>query len=438
MKPFPARFFTAMSYPAPERCFRNRLPDSRRSHQPSDSAAAPPISGHALLLLQSPPAILSDNFLSAALHLKDEVVQATWSNSSATPRKNLSIYTGTLGTAFLCFRAYQATGNLQDLHLCRDIIQACSAASASMRQCPTFLLGVPGIFALGAAAAKCFGNKQEVDRYVKLLGEIGKESALVVSSDRNGTPYELLYGRAGYLWATLFVNKQLGYEAISANIVRPILDSIIAGGRAKGSETSCPLMYQWHGKAYWGAAHGLAGIMHCLLHFQLKEEDTEAVKCVLKYMIENRFPESKNYPSRKGNKEDKLVQWCHGAPGLALTLCKAAEVFPEEPDFKKAAVEAAEVVWERGLLRKVGICHGISGNAYTFLALYRLLGEDVYLHRAKAFGCFLLDCARNLIASGDMHGGDHPYSLFEGLAGMSFLWLDLVNPESAKFPGYEV
>lgn len=137
MKPFRARFFTAMSYPAPERCFRNRLLDSGRSHQPSDSAAAAsasPISDGALLRLQSPPAILSDNFLSAALHLKDEVVQATWSNTSATPRKNLSIYTGTLGTAFLCFRAYQATGNLQDLHLCRDIIQACSAASASMRR----------------------------------------------------------------------------------------------------------------------------------------------------------------------------------------------------------------------------------------------------------------------------------------------------------------
>ena len=47
---------------------------------------------------------------------------------------------------------------------------------------------------------------------------------------------------------------------------------------------------------------------------------------VLKYMIKNRFVESKNYPSRLENKEDKLVQWCHGAPGVALTLCKAAEV----------------------------------------------------------------------------------------------------------------
>ena len=65
---------------------------------------------------------------------------------------------------------------------------------------------------------------------------------------------------------------------------RPILDVIIASGREKGSE-SCTLLYYWHGKAYWGAAHGLSGIIHCLLHFTLQEEDEKAVKSVLKYMI---------------------------------------------------------------------------------------------------------------------------------------------------------
>ena len=90
------------------------------------------------------------------------------------------------------------------------------------------------------------------------------------------------------------------------------------------------------------------------------------------------------------------------------------------------------------MLRKVGICHGISGNAYVFLALYRLLDEDVHLHRARAFGLFLLNNARDLIASGEMHGGDHPYSLFEGLGGMCCLLFDLVKPKTSRFPGYEI
>ena len=33
-----------------------------------------------------------------------------------------------------------------------------------------------------------------------------------------GMPYELLYGRAGFLWAALFVNKHVGEDTISASI----------------------------------------------------------------------------------------------------------------------------------------------------------------------------------------------------------------------------
>jgi hypothetical protein len=37
------------------------------------------------------------------------------------------------------------------------------------------------------------------------------------------------------------------------------------------------------------------------------------------------------------------------------------------------AIAASDVVWERGLLKKgVGLCHGISGNAYLFLYLFRV------------------------------------------------------------------
>jgi len=103
-----------------------------------------------------------------------------------------------------------------------------------------------------------------------------------------------------------------------------------------------------------------------------------------------------------------------------------------------AAVEAGEVVWNRGLLRKVGICHGISGNAYVFLSLYQLTGDVKHLYRAKAFACFLLDRAHKLISEGEMHGGDRPYSLFEGLGGMAYLFLDMIDPSLSKFPAYEL
>lgn len=168
-------------------------------------------------------------------------------------------------------------------------------------------------------------------------------------------PNELLYGRAGFLWACSFLNKNIGRETISPTQIvrnftnfdhvcflimngslflrnffmqRAVVAEVIKSGRKMG-KGKCPLMYEWHGKRYWGAAHGLAGIMHVLMDMELKADEVEDVKATLHYMIRNRFP-SGNYPSSEGSESDRLVHWCHGAPGVALTLIKAAKVWTME------------------------------------------------------------------------------------------------------------
>lgn len=139
--------------------------------------------------------------------------------------------------------------------------------------------------------------------------------------------YDLMYGRAGFLWAALFINKYLGPETLTNELLMPIVDAVLAAGRTGASDnTACPLMYRWHGTRYWGAANGLAGILQVLLHFPLSEEDAEDVKGTLRYMMSNRFPHSGNYPVSEGNPRDMLVQWSHGATGMAMTLCKASQV----------------------------------------------------------------------------------------------------------------
>ncbi|KHN36800.1 LanC-like protein 2 [Glycine soja] len=143
---------------------------------------------------------------------------------------------------------------------------------------------------------------------------------------------------------------------------RSVADEVTMAGRQLGRKGRCPLMYEWHGKKYWGAAHGLAGIMHVLKDMELKPDEVEDVKGMLRYVINNRFPWG-NYPSSEGSENDRLVHCCHGAPGLTLTL-----VFGEK-EFLQATVDAGEVVWKRGLLKRVGICHDIGGNTYVFLSL---------------------------------------------------------------------
>ncbi|KAJ9550181.1 hypothetical protein OSB04_014226 [Centaurea solstitialis] len=381
-----------------------------------------------LKLLSTPYPTLSEKLKRAALDLKETIVVETW-GFTGQKVEDFTLYRGTLGTAFLLLKSYQVTGNKNDLDLSSEIIKVCDSASSSSRVV-TFLIGRAGVCALGAVVAKHQGNEQMLDYYLTQFKEIK------VGED---VPDEIIRGRAGYLWACLFLNKNLGDGTIPSTHTddkmeqSAVVDKIVENGRKLGATTTCPLMFEYNGERYWGAAHGLAGVMHVLMNFELAPDVLADVKATLKYMINNRFS-SGNYPREEDKRKDDLVYWCHGAPGVALTLVKAAK----DKEFLEAAEDAAEVVWKRGLLKKVGICHGISGNAYVFLSLYRMTGNVELLHKAKAFACFLLDRAHKLISEGQMHGGDTSYFLFEGIGGMAHLFLDMTDPANARFPGYEL
>ncbi|KAI3915576.1 hypothetical protein MKW92_042598 [Papaver armeniacum] len=377
-----------------------------------------------LKLLSLPYSSLSEKLKEKSLGLKETIVRETWGHGGRRVQ-DFTVYTGSLGIAYLLFKSYQVTNKKNDLNLCSEIVQDCDTSSKNSRNV-TFLCGRAGVCALGAVAAKHSGDERLLNHYLTQL------QAIKLPRD---IPNELLYGRAGFLWACSFLNKHIT-GVVSSSFTGAVVKEMIDEGRRLSNKGTCPLMYEWHGKKYWGAAHGLAGIVHVLMDMELKPDEVEDVKGTLRYMIQNRFP-SGNYPSSEESESDRLIHWCHGSPGVALTLVKAAEVFGDE-DFLRAAIDAGEVVWERGLLRRVGICHGVSGNAYVFLSLYRLTGNVKYLYRAKAFACFLLDKADKLISEGKMHGGDHPYSLFEGLGGMAYFFLDMILPAQARFPGYEL
>ncbi|XP_076939260.1 lanC-like protein GCR2, partial [Bidens hawaiensis] len=287
-----------------DRFFNNNLPEFITEQDPP-----PPPETTANHLLYLPYNSFSDQLKHAALDLKQTIVKETWGKSG----NDYSLYTGDLGTALLVFKAYKVTHDKKDLDLCNEIVKACDSASFGSSRV-TFICGLAGAYALGAVVAKEANDDNLCDYYLTRF------RAIKIPKD---LPNELLYGRAGYLWACLFLNKNLGPNTVSSTHMRTITDEIIKSGRKMGTK-KCPLMYEWHGKRYWGAAHGLAGIMHVLLDMDLTEDELEDVKSTLFYMIKNRFP-SGNYPSSEGSESDRLVHWCHGAPGVAFTVAKAAK-----------------------------------------------------------------------------------------------------------------
>lgn len=133
---------------------------------------------------------------------------------------------------------------------------------------------------------------------------------------------------------------------------------------------------------------------------------------------------------KKRNTEKRLVHWCHGAPGAIYFFLKAYLIF-NEPKYLLACKTAADLIWEKGLLRKgPGICHGISGNGYVFLMLYKVTKEPRYLYRAAKFAEFLT--APRFMREANIP--DRPYSLYEGVAGTVCFLNDLIHFNQANFP----
>ncbi|KAE9412075.1 hypothetical protein Angca_003868 [Angiostrongylus cantonensis] len=103
----------------------------------------------------------------------------------------------------------------------------------------------------------------------------------------------------------------------------------------------------------------------------------------------------------------------------------------------QAALRCGELIWEKGVLKKgPGICHGVGGNGYALLMLYRASGNEEWLQRARCFGLLLLD--KKIRAA--QRTPDSPFSLFEGLSGALCFMVDLVpeNIDRAQFPLYPV
>lgn len=138
-------------------------------------------------------------------------------------------------------------------------------------------------------------------------------------------PCELLNGRVGFLYAALFINKYISEEMVLWSMTGPVVDAVLASGRAHATP-ECPLMYPWKSRRYFGASHGLAGIIQILLHFPLTEQDNKDIKGTLHYIVKKRYSRGNYRVSVEDERGDRLVHWCQGAPGITMTLCKALEV----------------------------------------------------------------------------------------------------------------
>ncbi|CBI38211.3 unnamed protein product, partial [Vitis vinifera] len=194
---------------------------------------------------------------------------------------------GFLGQLTCCSEAYLVTANKTDLGLCSEIVKACDSTSFGSKDI-TFICGRAGVCALGAVVVKYSGDERLMNYYLSRFNEIKLPRSL---------PDELLYGRVGFLWACLFLNKHIGQGTVPPTYTGAVVSEIIKNGIRLANKGRCPLMFEWYGEKYWGAAHGLVGIMHVLMRMELIIDEKEMLKhrgcCSFSHDVMSKVPSSR-------------------------------------------------------------------------------------------------------------------------------------------------
>lgn len=124
------------------------------------------------------------------------------------------------------------------------------------------------------------------------------------------------------------------------------------------------------------------------------------------------------------------VQWCHGAPGMIISVARLGV----SDDAHGALLSAAgELVWRVGPISgNACLCHGTGGNGFAFLALFARTGEERWLERARAFAMHALAQTERLRAA----TGRGRYTLFTGDLGAALLAAACLTLDPA-FPGID-
>jgi lantibiotic modifying enzyme len=341
------------------------------------------------------------------------------------------LYVGLAGIAFMFLKLSQSSvkDEFPSLQLAKDYSHAANEIierNASKKYI-SLLSGNAGVHFTSAAINKANNESNDVDVKNLLRGlEIFKHPDYL-----DDGADEMLVGRCGFTLGILWLQKFTNTEIVSKDQMNNMAQIILSSGRkyAQRNECKVPLMYQYHGREYLGAAHGISAILFFLLSIPLNKNDLKDVKITIDALLDLQN-EAGNFPSKFNKPDAELVHWCHGAPGMIYLMAKAYKIFNEQK-YLDSCIKCGEIVWQKGLLKKgPGLCHGIASSGYVFLILFRLTNEEKYFYRAFVFAKFLKD--EKFVNEARIP--DRPFSLYEGTAGTVCFLLDLLHHETAEFP----
>lgn len=374
--------------------------------------------------------------------------------NNVTTRRRGDLYVGDAGIAYMYLKLHLAESTKKiftqksGLDLARLYIESAKKCVSGRKEKSLALLsGDAGIHAVSAVINYVSGDLEQMEKDLNLFleGFIVCKELYYAGNDSSD---EFLVGRSGYLAGIYWLNSMINPMPISNEIIHEICSVMLESGRrySEKEQLPIPIMYEYHGKEYLGAAHGLCSILWSFLEspwflkpsssqnfIKIPTTKLQEIKKALDCLLELQDSDG-SFPTKWSDFGRTLIHWCHGSPGTIYLLAKAYLIFGDEI-YLTACIKCADNIWDKGLLLKgFGICHGLAGNGYTFLLMYRLTGDKKYLYRAGRFMEFLT----NKDFKTKARTPDRPFSLFEGLAGTVCYLIDVISPDVAYFPFMDV
>ena len=319
-----------------------------------------PFKSHLHLIVPTLSREIVEMLLGAIQDLKNQLLEIACSKTLL----DFSIYTGIAGIALSLWETgFVAEARSIILTRWNDALHSI----LNTRRKAQLITGPTGFMIV---ASLILSKISEVETKFGMALDTSVREIIQLCNDRS-SPCEFLYGAAGGLYCVRFLRRISHQVSNIASLLNDLESQLVS---KIIMEHQSGLGWPWHGEFYIGAAHGSAGILLQLLRTPLADQDGRirgfVAEQVQLLITTGKYPDGGNFKSSVSCRRDRLVQWCHGAPGVALLLQEASRkrLLPSL-ELSRELEEALRVTSDRGLLSKwTGLCHGLAGNGLILLS----------------------------------------------------------------------
>jgi hypothetical protein len=341
-----------------------------------------------------------------------------------------------VGHAYANLRLYKNTHNVTHLNNAKLYIDAALAATGPPQYHYVGALTWPAVYTTASIIYTLLEeNPQQVQEWHAAV-------ALAFTQVDETVDCTYLAGAPGLLYFSTVLESFFGRPVVPrASVVRVgRLLFTIGEAHAKANGTTPYLQWPLGAKdtGFLGMASGWGGPLYALLQIPELLHDAE-IKARLQYSVDFYVSQLNPVTGKFWSAYPNRVQWCHGSPGVIQIFGQAYQVFGKLA-YLKAAELAAEYTASHGLIEKgFQLVHGVSGNIYLVLDLFRRTGNNKWLYYAYQMQQLALDNPQLVDLNGkaiayDCIPGSAIASTYAAIPAWSDILANLDNPTQSFCP----